>query len=148
MKLTFICQHCGRTCRCNPCVKDQKYCSEKECQRARTRAWKKKTYATNKTYRKKCLDSQKAWREKNPAYQKQYRKDHPEYVARCYESQNEHYKKWRETDQKAIDKNNVNRNTLFSNPRRDGVYELIPVDSRRNNVNRNTLVVRMRILSG
>ena len=145
---TFTCLHCGCTFPCHPCVKDQNYCNAKECRRASRRAWKNKKYKTNKSYRQKCLDSQKSWREKNPGYQKQYRKGHSDYVARCYESQKEHYKRRRETDQKAIDKNNVNRNTLFSNPRRDGVYELIPVDGEKNNVNRNTLVVRIQILSG
>ena len=145
---TFTCLHCGCTFPCHPCVKDQNYCNAKECRRASRRAWKNKMYKTNKTYRQKCLDSQKSWRERNPGYQKQYRKGHSDYVARCYESQKEHYKRRREADQKAIDKNNVNRNTLFSNSGRDGVYELIPVDGEKNNVNRNTLVVRMQILSG
>ncbi len=148
MIFTFTCLHCGCTFPCNPRAKDQKYCNAKECRRASRRAWKNNRYKTNTSYRQKCLDSQKSWREKNPGYQKQYRKDHLDYVTRCYESQKERYKKGREADQKAIDKNNVNRNTLFSNPRRDGVYELIPVDGKKNNVNRNTLVVRMQILSG
>ena len=112
MELNFTCLHCGCTFPCHPCVKDQNYCNAKECRRASRRAWKNRNYKTNKTYRQKCLDSQKAWREKNPGYQKQYRKDHADYVTRCYESQKEHYKKRREADQKAIDKNNVNRNTF------------------------------------
>ena len=147
MRSTFICLHCGGTFLCNPRVKNQKYCSDKGCRRASRRTWKKKNYATNKTYRQKCLDSQRAWRARYPAcdYQKKYRKNHPEYVKRCSELQKQRYKKQREANQKAIDQNNVNRNTLFSNLRGDKVYELIPVDIRKNNVNRNTLMVRLRI---
>lgn len=149
MRSTFICLHCGRTCRCNPRIKNQKYCSAKECQRASRRAWKKKNYATKKSYRQKCLDSQKAWREKYPVcdYQKQYRKEHPEYVNRCRELQKKRYEKRREAERKALDQKIVNRNTLFSNPRGDGVYELIPVDGEKNNVNGNTFMVRMQLLS-
>ena len=147
---TFICQHCGRICRCNPRVKNQKYCSSEECQRASRRAWKRGKYATNKSYRQDCLDSQKAWREKYPScdYQKQYRKNHPEYVKRCSELQKKRYKERREAERKAIEENNVNRNTLFSNPAGDGIYELIPMDGKKNNVNRNTFIVRMQVLSG
>jgi len=92
---TFICLHCGGTYLRNPRVKNQKYCSDKECRRANRRAWKKKNYATNKSYLQKCLDSQKAWRARYPAcdYQKQYRKKHPEYVNRCRELQKKRYKK-------------------------------------------------------
>ena len=147
MRSTFICLHCGSTFLCNPRVKNQKYCSNKECRRASRRAWKKKNYTTNKFYRQKCLDSQKAWRARYPAckYQKKYRKEHPEYVNRCRELQKKRYKKRREADRKAIDQNIVNRNTLFSNLRGDEVYELIPVDIGKNNVNRNTLMVRLQI---
>ena len=105
---TFICLHCGGTFLCNPRVKNQKYCSDKECRRARYPA---------------C------------DYQKQYRKKHPEYVNRCRELQKKRYKKRREADRKAIDKKIVNRNTLFSNLRGDKVCELIPVGIRNNNVN-------------
>ena len=148
---TFICHHCGKEVSINPRIKGgQKFCSAKECQRASRRTWKKRNYATNKCYRKKCLDNQRAWREKYPAcdYQKLYRKNHPDYVNRCCELQKERYEKRREAEQKAIEQNIVNRNTLFSNPRGDGVYKLIPIESSENNVNRNTLMVRMQILSG
>jgi len=147
---TFTCLHCEDTLPMNPRLKKQDYCSKRKCQRASRRTWKRNKYATSASYRQDCHDSQKAWREKNSIsdYQKQYRKDHYEYVKRCSELQKIRYKKRREAERKAIEENNVNRNTLFSNPSGDGIYELIPMDGKKNNVNRNTLMVRMQILSG
>ena len=134
----------------NPRLKKQSYCSKKECQRASRQTWTREKYATSASYRQDCQDSQKAWREKNSIsdYQKQYRKNHPEYVKRCSELQKKRYKERREAERKAIEENNVNRNTLFSNPAGGGIYELIPVDDKKNNVNKNTFMVRMQILSG
>ena len=150
MLKTFTCLHCEDTLPMNPRLKKQSYCSKKECQRASRRTWKREKYATSASYRQDCQDCQKAWREKNSIsdYQKQYRKNHPEYVKRCTELQKKRYKERRESERKAIEENNVNRNTLFSNPSGGGIYELIPVDDRKNNVNRNTFMVRMQIFSG
>ena len=90
---TLICQHCGRRCRCNPRVKNQEYCSRKECQQARKREWEKKKYRTNKKYREARLKSQKTWRKNYPhkEYQKEYRSRCPDYVACCYAKQKESY---------------------------------------------------------
>ncbi len=143
----FICQHCGRRCRCNPRVKNQEYCSRKECQQARKREWDIKHYHTSKKYRKKRLASQKTWRKKRNEYQKEYRARHPEYVARCYEIQKERYKKRREAERGALEKNNVNTDAIFTQPRRDGIYKLIPVDEIKNNVNTDAFIVKMQILS-
>ena len=147
---TFICQHCGRICQCNPRVKNQKYCSREECQKARKRTWGKKHYHTRRKYRKARLESQLTWRMKCPQgeYQKEYRKRHPEYVTRCYALQKERYKKRRGAEQKALDENNVNTDAIFTHPRGDGVYKLIPVENEKINVNTDALLVRMQILSG
>jgi len=147
---TFICQHCGRTCKCNPRVKNQKYCFRKKCQQARKNKWEKKEYHTKKKYRKKRLESQKTWRKNNlqKEYQKEYRARRPDYVVRCYEQQREHYKKRRKAEQKALEQNNVNTDALFTQSRRGGVYKLIPVDDIKNNVNTDAFIVEMQILSG
>jgi hypothetical protein len=147
---TFICQHCGRKCRCNPRVKNQNYCSREECQQARKRVWDKKHYHTNKKYREKRLASQKIWRENHPQkqYQQEYRARHPEYVAHCYEKQNERYKTRRKAEREALEKNNVNTDAIFTQPKRVGVYKLIPVDDMKNNVNTDAFIVKMQILSG
>ena len=145
---TFICHHCDRRCRFNPRVKNQEYCSRKECQQARKSEWDKKQYHTKKRYRKKRLASQKTWRKKRKEYQKEYRARHPEYVALCYELQKKRYAERREAERKAIEEYNVNTDAIFTQPRRDGVYKLIPVDETKNNVNTDAFIVKMQILSG
>jgi len=71
----FRCKHCKkmRTAR----VKDQKYCSEKDCQRARKRAWSKVAYAGDPDYRANQRASTDSWLETqggSAAYFRKYRK--------------------------------------------------------------------------
>ena len=145
---TFICQHCGRRCRCNPRVKNQEYCSRKECQQARKREWEKKKYRTNKKYREARLKSQKTWRKNYPhkEYQKEYRSRRLDYVARCYAQQKESYHERREAERKALEQNNVNTDSLSLQPRRGGLYKLIPMGATKNNVNTDSFIVKMQIL--
>ena len=144
MKSTFICLHCRGTFLCNPRVKGQKYCNDKECRRASRRAWKKKKRATNKSYRQQCLNHQKGWRERRPAheYQKQYRANHPDYVKRNRELQRERNKKRKNDPAPMI----VKRDTLFTQPRVGETYALMQVKNGKI-VKRNTFMVRMQVLS-
>lgn len=146
---TFTCLHCCCTYPCHPCVKDQKYCSAKECRKASRRAWKKKNRATNKSYRQQCLNHQKRWRENRPAhqYQREYRESHSDYESRNRELQLDRNKK----RQKEQDPMIVKRNTLSIQPNVDGAsggtYALMQVENGKI-VKRNTLMVRMQVLSG
>ena len=139
---TFICLHCSCTCRCNPRVKNQKYCSGKECQQARIRNWKKRQYKKNWKYQKKSQASQKVWRKKYPAdqYQRDYRKAHPEYVIRNRELQRKRNKK-RQKDQSTMI---VNTDALLLQPREDGVYTLSKI-KKNMIVNRNALSLKSSI---
>jgi len=147
---TFICQHCRRVCQRNPRVKDQEYCSWKDCQQARKNKWEKEQYHNNLSYREKRLSSQEAWRKNYPhkEYQKEYRSRHPDYVACCYVKQKEGYHERREAERKVLEQNNVNTDALFTQPRSDGLYKLIPMDVTKNNVNTDAFIVKMQILSG
>ena len=60
------CAHCGRLFDPNPRVKNQRYCSEKECQRVRKKLWQRHKLATDPDYKDNQKDSQKTWRENNP----------------------------------------------------------------------------------
>jgi hypothetical protein len=150
MIFNFICQHCGRRCRFNPRVKNQEYCSRKECQQARKNKWEKEQYHNNPSYREKRLLSQEAWRKNYPhkEYQKEYRSRRPDYVACCYAKQKESYHELREAERKALEQNNVNTDALFAQARRGGLYKLIPMDATKNNVNTDAFIVKMQILSG
>ena len=147
---TFICQHCGRRCRCNPRVKNQEYCSRKECQQVRKNKWEKEKYHNNPSYREKRLLSQEAWRKNYPhkEYQKEYRSRRLDYVACCYAKQKESYHERREAERKALEQNNVNTDSLSLQPRRGGLYKLIPMGATKNNVNTDSFIVKMQILSG
>jgi hypothetical protein len=145
---TFICQHCGRICQCNPRSNNQKYCSREECQKARKNKWAKKEYHTKKKYRKKRLESQKTWRKNYPqkVYQKEYRAKRPDYVVRCYAKQNASYHERREAERRALEQNNVNTDAIFTQPKRGGLYKLIPMGVTKNNVNTDAFIVKMQIL--
>jgi len=74
------CAHCDCLFDPNPRVKNQHYCSEKECQRARKRLWQRQKLATDPDYKANQQDCQKIWREKNPDYWREYRVRNPQYA--------------------------------------------------------------------
>ena len=150
MKSTFICKHCGCICQCNPRSNNQKYCSREKCQQARKNEWEKKHYRTNNKYRESRLKSQEEWRKNYPhkEYQKEYRSRRPDYVVCCYAKQNKSYHERREAERKALEQNNVNTDALSLQPRRGGIYRLIPMNKTKNNVNTDAFIVELQILSG
>ncbi|MBN2396379.1 MAG: hypothetical protein JXC36_07960 [Candidatus Atribacteria bacterium] len=145
MKSSFICLHCGGTFLCNPHVKDQQYCNDTACRQARRRAWKLKSYRTNKSCRQRCLNHQKTWRKQRPVheYQREYRESHPEYVKRNREMQQERNRKRQKVSGSMI----VNRNTLSTQSSDSGTYALMQIINGKI-VNRNTCTVRLQVLSG
>lgn len=74
------CAHCGCLFDPNPRVKNQRYCKNEECQRARKREWQRHKLATDADYKANQADSQKTWREKNPDYWRKYRERNPQYA--------------------------------------------------------------------
>ena len=126
---TFVCQHCGCTCRCNPRIKNQKYCFSRACQNARRNL-------TNKTRARKSSGSRslrqarnKRWRDTFPAheYQKEYREKHPDYVQRNRELQKERNKSRKKNPAPMI----VKTYALSPQPLQDGVYAGFEVKSRK-----------------
>jgi hypothetical protein len=162
---TFTCHYCGKLIPRNPRIKNQKYCSAKECQQARMRIWKNRQYKKNRKYQKKSQANQKVWRRKYPAYQYQrdYRKTHPEYVMRNRDLQRERNRKRQKDHSTMIVKTHalllqpredggytlskikknmiVNRNALSLQPSIDGAYALFKVKERKI-VNRNALMAQ------
>jgi endogenous inhibitor of DNA gyrase (YacG/DUF329 family) len=142
MILTFICLYCGKEVPRNTRIKNQKYCSAKECQQSRMRTWKNRQYKNNREYQKKSQASQMIWRKKYPAdkYQRDYREAHPEYVIRNRELQRKRNKK-RQTDQSTMI---VNTDALLLQPREDGIYTLSKI-KKNMIVNRNALSLQPSI---
>ena len=80
---------CGRLFEPSPKNKNQKYCSKKQCQRARKAKWQREKMASDEDYRKNQIDAQKRWAAKKKGYWKEYRASNPEYEKRNREKQKE-----------------------------------------------------------
>jgi len=76
------CAHCRRLILSNPRVKDQRYCSQKACQRARKTLWQRQKMATDPDYQLNQRDCQKDWKKRNHDYWRRYRSQHPGYITR------------------------------------------------------------------
>lgn len=114
------CEHCGERFIPRPNVACQRYCSKKECQRARRNKWRKRKLRTDPDYRGNQRDAQKRWTETHPGYWKVYRASHPEYVERNRTLQRERNRRRRVS---LIAKRDESRER---NSLRSGVYRLIP----------------------
>lgn len=77
MNGTIQCVHCGRRFEPNPRVKNQTYCSEKHCQRARKRKWQKEKLSSDPDYKANQRHCQRDWHRRHPGYYKEYRRRHP-----------------------------------------------------------------------
>lgn len=76
------CAHCHQFFVPNPRVKNQRYCGEKPCQRARKTLWQKLKLKIDPDYQANQRDCQKQWRNNNPDYWRNWRAAHPGYTER------------------------------------------------------------------
>lgn len=74
--------HCGRIFDPDPRVKNQHYCGDKDCQRARKCKWQKEKLSTDPDYKANQRDCRREWHQRHPGYYKKYREDHPAYCQR------------------------------------------------------------------
>jgi len=81
-KIQCAAPHCGRIFEPDPRVKNQRYCSNKDCQRARKRKWQKQKLTNDPDYKANQRDCQHEWHQRHPGYHKKYRQDHPSYCKR------------------------------------------------------------------
>jgi hypothetical protein len=68
-------------------VRDQKYCGEEECRRARRRRWQRAKRRSDADYRDNQARAQGAWAAENIAYWRAYRSGHPDYAQANREKQ-------------------------------------------------------------
>jgi len=124
----FTCLHCSKHMQCNPCSKDQQYCSSRACQNARKRKHDSETASTPKG---KILKQRrnKRWREsnKNDGYQKRYREEHTDYEERNRKQQRERNKKCGKEQSSMI----VKTDALLLQPLRDGAYMAFRVKKQK-----------------
>ena len=71
------CAACGKSFRLCPRVRDQKYCGEEECRRARRRRWQRARRQADADYRDNQARAQRGWAEGNSAYWRAYRSGTP-----------------------------------------------------------------------
>jgi len=76
------CTHCHQFFVPNPRIKNQRYCSEKPCQRARKTLWQRQKLKTDPDYKANQKDCQKQWCENHPDYWRNWRVAHPGYTER------------------------------------------------------------------
>ncbi len=75
-----FCQHCNKalpTSKKNP---KQKFCGNKECQKARKRQWQKEKKNSDPAYRQNQKCANREWQDKNPDYWRNYHKKNPDYT--------------------------------------------------------------------
>ncbi|MEA3275647.1 MAG: hypothetical protein U9Q81_10245 [Pseudomonadota bacterium] len=68
-------------------VPQQRYCSERACQRTRRRRWQRQKLKADADYRANQAAAQRRWRERHPQYWRAYRQRHPGYTSRNREHQ-------------------------------------------------------------
>ena len=74
------CAACGKAFRPCPRVRDQRYCGDEECRRARRRRWQRAKRESDTDYRDNQARAQRAWTGDNGAYWRRYRAGHPRYA--------------------------------------------------------------------
>lgn len=112
--------------------RDQRYCSKKQCQKARKAKWQRDKRAGDEDYRKNQADSQARWAAKNQGYWKRYRASNPEYEKRNRQKQKERDRTKRRTGVTKPDASTLgglakmdaldSKNNVLT-----GTYRLVPV---------------------
>lgn len=137
----FICAKCGRKVRANPRVKEQKYCGEKSCQKARKAEWQRAKMMSDPDYKENQERCQKEWIKQNPDYYKEYRKQNPEYTERNRVLQiRRNAKRGKDKTSKLIAKMDTLNRRLYLQEK--GIFKLIPQDKRLI-AKKDTLIVKL-----
>jgi hypothetical protein len=76
------CAHCRCVVPANPRVKNQRFCGNAACQRARKTAWQREKMATDPDYQANQRACQRTWQKAHRHYWRAYRNRRPAYRAR------------------------------------------------------------------
>jgi len=94
------CVHCGKFF--IPRNRDQNYCTEADCQRARKAAWQRYKMKTDVDYRTQQQLSNEKWAIKTPGYWTRYRQRNPDKAERNRALQHIRNRRNRQSDQDAL----------------------------------------------
>ena len=78
MEKTCLC--CKKRFHPHPAVRDQQYCSNAQCQKARKRRWQKEKLLKDSDYQANQAEAQRQWRSRNKDYWREYRRKNPAYT--------------------------------------------------------------------
>ena len=78
MEKTCLC--CKKRFHPHPAVRDQQYCSNPQCQKARKRRWQKEKLLKDSDYQANQAEAQRQWRSRNKDYWREYRRKNPAYT--------------------------------------------------------------------
>jgi hypothetical protein len=120
MHRTIRCAHCRCCFLPDPRVKNQRFCSNKACQRARKTRWQRDKMTTDPDYQANQRDSQRHWQHQHPQYWRQYRQMRADYRARNRLLQQHRDHKRR---RQPLAKMDASGPVSFITP---GIYHLIP----------------------
>jgi hypothetical protein len=128
-------------------VPQQRYCSNRACQRTRRRRWQRQKLKADADYRANQAAAQQRWRERHADYWRRYRQAHPEYAERNREQQRVRNRRRRSAgtgpSPPPIANMDAYHPQIFV---RSGTYRLVPVTAE-GVAKRDAYLVEMRLLS-
>ncbi len=140
MEKTCLC--CKKPFHPHPAVRHHRYCSNRECQKARKRKWQKEKLARDSDYRANQAEAQRQWRSRNTDYWSQYRKKHPAYTERNRIGQKERNRRRRSRSRIAKIDEQKGKPLIPS-----GRYRLVPF-CNQGIAKMDELIVELGVISG
>ena len=140
MEKTCLC--CKKRFHPHPAVRDQQYCSNPQCQKARKRRWQKEKLLKDSDYQANQAEAQRQWRSRNKDYWREYRRKNPAYTEKNRLDQRERNRRRRSGSGIAkMDEQKVK--TLIPS----GRYRLVPF-CNPGIAKMDELIVQLAVISG
>ena len=136
------CLCCKRRFIPHPAGRDQQYCSNPKCQKARKRAWQKEKLASDSDYRANQAEAQRQWRSRNRDYWRRDRKRNPVYTERNRIGQRDRNRR-RRSGSGIAKMDEVKGKSVI----RSGRYRLVPL-CNQGIAKRDELIVELGVISG
>lgn len=140
MNSAIPCTHCGCLFVPDPRVKNQRYCGDKGCQRARKLKWQKEKIGNDPDYKANQRACQSDWHKRHPGYHKKYRRDHPD----CRE-RNNLLQRCRNAKARMIAKMDESKPTPVNKP---GVFYLLPMIAKMDALPQKVLLIPIVTIRG
>jgi hypothetical protein len=141
------CAACGCLFEPRRNVPQQRYCSNRVCQRTRRRRWQRQKLKADADYRANQAAAQRRWRKRHPDYWRRYRQSHPEYATRNRERQRTRNRRRRSAGTGPSPPPIANMDVYRSKkPIHSGTYRLVPVMAGEV-AKMDAYVVEMHVLS-